>query len=60
MKNIINGMNMVITESRFPNNNSPWLAKMQNTARDKNQICSGRIRMKDYSFKLSSEPYECH
>ena len=38
MKNRINGMKIVTTEFKLLNSNSPWLAKMQNTASDKNHI----------------------
>ena len=37
---MINGINILITEFKLPNNNFPWLAKIQNTASDRNQICS--------------------
>ena len=37
-KKIINGMNMIIIEFRFSNNNFPCPAKIQNTASDKKHI----------------------
>lgn len=53
MKNMINGMNIVTIEFKFSNRSSPWLAKIQNTARDKNQICKSVINSVAFSFKLS-------
>lgn len=52
-KNMINGMNIVMIEFRLPNNNSPWLANMQNTAADKNQISSELKMPLAFLFKSS-------
>ena len=50
--NMINGINIFTTEFRFENNSSPWLANMQNTARDKNQIWRELNKLLAFSFKL--------
>ena len=51
-KNIMSGINIVITESKFANNNFPWLANMQKTASDKNHICKLLNKSFAFSFKF--------
>lgn len=51
MKNMINGMKISSTESKFTNNCFPWLANMQNTASDKNHISNDEKRFTALSVK---------
>ena len=52
-KKTINGTNIITIESTFSNNNFPWLAKMQNTASDKNQISNLENKSFAFLFKFS-------
>ena len=53
IKNIINGMNIEITEFKLSNKRLPWLENIQKTAIDKNQISKDEMVPVTFSFIVS-------
>lgn len=52
---MINGANILSIEFRLANNNFPWLAKIQNIARDRKKISRFANKWHAFSFKSLSK-----